>query len=135
MAAVPHVALLIETSKSYGRALLRGIAQYVKEHGPWSIFFEPRALFSSPPPWLRSWKGDGIIARLSDPRIARAVMRTRLPIVNLSAALPGLRLPSIEGSPRSLGRLALGHLLERGFRHFAFLGDDVNHPIWSRRVG
>ena len=36
----PRVALLIETSRAYGRDLLVGIAQYVRVNGPWSIEFE-----------------------------------------------------------------------------------------------
>jgi AraC-like DNA-binding protein len=33
-----RVALLIESSRAFGRGLLFGVAQYVREHGPWSIF-------------------------------------------------------------------------------------------------
>src|SRR5207247_3257286 len=47
MAADRHVALLIETSRSYGRGLLRGIIRYQREHGPWSIYFEPRGVNDS----------------------------------------------------------------------------------------
>ncbi|HSV14432.1 MAG TPA: hypothetical protein VLI90_09240, partial [Tepidisphaeraceae bacterium] len=36
-----HVALLIESSGSYGRGLLRGIAKYNREHGRWSTYFRP----------------------------------------------------------------------------------------------
>src|ERR1700691_1796861 len=35
----PRVALLVETSRSYGRELLFGIARYVRAHGPWDIEF------------------------------------------------------------------------------------------------
>ena len=38
---LPKVALLIETSSSYGRGLLRGIARYARLHGPWAFFIEP----------------------------------------------------------------------------------------------
>src|SRR5258706_14375146 len=31
----PRVALLIESSRAYGRGLLVGIARYVREQGPW----------------------------------------------------------------------------------------------------
>ena len=63
MIRVRHVALLIETSRSYGRGLLRGIIRYQREHGPWSIFFEPRGVNDSAPAWLESWRGHGILAR------------------------------------------------------------------------
>ena len=65
-----HVALLIETSRAYGRGLLRGIIRYQREHGPWSIYFQPRGINDPAPGWLRNWKGDGILARVR-PRRAR----------------------------------------------------------------
>src|SRR4051812_22909851 len=54
-----HVALLIETSGSYGRGLLRGIAKYNRAYGGWSTYFRPHGLADSPPKWLRKWEGDG----------------------------------------------------------------------------
>ena len=42
--APPRVALLIESSRSYGRGILRGIADYLKVCGPWSVFHEERSL-------------------------------------------------------------------------------------------
>ena len=63
MTKVPHVALLIETSRSYGRGLLRGVRRYVSENGPWSVFMELRALESKVPGWLKDWQGDGILTR------------------------------------------------------------------------
>ena len=56
-----HVALLIETSRSHGRAMIRGVRRYVAEHEPWSLYLELRALDSPPPAWLRRWQGDGIL--------------------------------------------------------------------------
>ncbi|MGD9635455.1 MAG: substrate-binding domain-containing protein [Pirellulales bacterium] len=130
----PKIALLIETSKSYGRGILRGIDRYVKEHVPWSLYLEPRALGTLPPPWLGRWKGDGIIARISDPKIAEIVLNVDLPTVNLSSAMPDLKFPCIESSPRTQARMAACHLLERGFQNFAFCGDGGQFNNWSLRV-
>ena len=44
MARTPKSALLIESSRGAGRALLCGIAQYAHDHGPWSFYWEPRGL-------------------------------------------------------------------------------------------
>jgi len=63
-----RVALLLETSRAYGRGLLRGVAQYNREHARWSVCFQPHGLDDPPPPWLRNWKGDGILARIGDRR-------------------------------------------------------------------
>src|ERR1043165_2179957 len=41
---VPKVVLLIESSRSSGRSLLRGIADYARHHGPWAFYWEPGGL-------------------------------------------------------------------------------------------
>ena len=128
---IPRVALLVETSKSYGRGVLRGIDRYVKEHDAWSFYLEPRDLGTMPPPWLLDWDGDGIIARISDKKIATVIQNVNLPTVNLSSALPDLGIPCIETNPRSVARLATQHMLERGFRSFGFCGDDGPFLNWS----
>jgi LacI family transcriptional regulator len=66
MPRVPHVALLVETSREYGRNLLRGITRYHRECPRWSIFFQPNGLGEPPPAWLRTWRGDGIIPGTAD---------------------------------------------------------------------
>jgi LacI family transcriptional regulator len=67
-ARLPRVALLIESSRTYGRGILRGIAQFAHERGSWSFFIEERELHSGIPTWLKRWKGHGIIARIEDQR-------------------------------------------------------------------
>ena len=57
----PNVALFIETSRSFGRGLIEGIVQYVRDSGPWSIQFEERGLEDPAPKWLKGWHGHGII--------------------------------------------------------------------------
>ena len=52
----PRVALLIESSRAYGRGLLLGVAKFVREHGRWSIFLQERSLGDVSPSWLKDWK-------------------------------------------------------------------------------
>ena len=75
------VALLVETSNAYARGLLAGIMAYVRQHQPWSIYLPELGRGDVPP----TWRGDGIIARIETKAIARAVARTRLPVVDVSA--------------------------------------------------
>jgi len=56
--SVRRVAVLIETSRAYGRGLLEGVARYIRERGPWSIYFKPQGLGEPPPPWLKHWDGE-----------------------------------------------------------------------------
>jgi LacI family transcriptional regulator len=115
-----QVALLIETSRSYGRGLLRGIIRYQREHGPWSIYFEPRGLNDSAPSWLKSWRGHGILARVNDRRTAEIIRRSGIPAVDLRFAVPNLGLPAVGIDNTTVVRRAVDHFLDRGFSRFAF---------------
>jgi LacI family transcriptional regulator len=112
------VVILIESSRAYARGLLRGVAQYNRACGPWSIYFQPHGLDDPPPRWLRTWNGDGILARICDRRMARAVLRTGKPVVDLRGDLPSLRIPYVGVDNQVAGELAAEHLLERGLRSF-----------------
>ena len=54
----PRVALLIETSRSYGRDLLVGIARYVRAHPHWDIEFGESNPYDKLPRWFQLWEGD-----------------------------------------------------------------------------
>jgi LacI family transcriptional regulator len=58
------------------------------------------------------------------------VARLKLPVVDVSAtgALPNV--PWVETHDESIAQLAIDHFRQRGFRHFAFCGDD--RFAWSR---
>ena len=117
-----QVALVVETSRAFGRGLIRGVAQYSREHGPWAITFTPRGLDDSPPDWLRGWKGDGVLARIENQRMADAILQLGVPVVELRGMLPDLRLPHIGVDNRAVVQLAVAHLAERGLRRFGFFG-------------
>jgi LacI family transcriptional regulator len=125
----PRVALLIESSRSYGRELLMGIAKYVRIHGPWSIEFEEGDPGEQLPKWFGRWKWDGIIARVATPSMAEVLGRTGVPVVDLSGSLPESRFPRIRSDEDMVGRSAAEHLLQRGFKDFAFCG--YNGTDWS----
>lgn len=125
----PRVALIVETSLASGRDILRGIARYVREHGPWSIYHEPRALEEDTPRWLDEWRGDGIIARIQNPSIADAVTRTGLPVVDVLGLVPAAGVPLVHVDDRAIADLAAEHLLERGFREFGFCA--ISGATWS----
>ncbi len=124
------VALLIETSNAYARGILSGIMAYVRQHKPWSIYLPELGRGDIPPQWLSRWNGDGIIARIETREIARAVARTRLPVVDVSAGRYIKTLPWVETDDEAIARAAVDHLLERGFRRLAYCGEPRFN--WSR---
>jgi len=135
--SLPRVALLIETSRGYGRQFLRGVIRYGRLHGPWGFYITPGDLEQALPR-MRRWGGTGIIARVETPQVARAILATKLPaiLVGLSAARvysnPSLRrFSQVHSDSLGAGRLAAEHLLARGFRHFAYVG--LPGYLWSQR--
>ena len=117
------VALLVETSNAYSRGLLEGVLAYVKQHANWSIFLTEQERGANPPRWLAKWRGDGIIARIETDNIAKVVTKTRLPVVDLSAARHVSNIPWADTDDGAIARLAVDHFISRGFQHLAFCGD------------
>ena len=129
----PQVALLLETSTEFGRGLLRGILRYSRLHGPWSLHVAPGHLDQALPK-SKSWCGTGIIARIRSPEMEKMIRATRLPFV--ASSLSESRPPADESNfgeirtdSEGMARMVAAHLLEAGFRSFAFCGFANCH--WS----
>ena len=129
----PHVALLIETSRSYGRGLLRGVRRYVDEHGPWSLFVEPRHLDSAIPPWLKRWRGDGILTRTESQATANLIGRLGMPAVEMRATHLKHDLPFVGVDNRAMGRMVAEHFMDRGLTRFAVYDIDTQTYFSQRR--
>jgi LacI family transcriptional regulator len=119
------VALLIETSNGYCRGLLDGIIAFSKHRADWSIHLNEQERGATPPKWLQTWKGDGIIARIETDDIGARLKKLNLPIVDLSAARYLRGIPWADTDDRAIARLAVDHFLERSFSNLAYCGDDL----------
>ncbi|MCS7304776.1 MAG: XylR family transcriptional regulator [Thermoguttaceae bacterium] len=128
---------MIETSRGYGRGMLRGIIRYAREHGPWSFYISPGD-FEQALPKLHRWGGTGIIARIETPQIERAILQTRLPVIaldlseeQLAPGNPLSRICEVYSGSQKAAEMAAEYLLELGFRQYAFVG--IANRIWSKR--
>jgi LacI family transcriptional regulator len=137
MSGMRKVALLIETSRESGRGMLRGIIRYARLHGPWSFYLTPGDLEQALPE-MEHWGGTGIIARVETPKVAKAILATGLPVValglsekQLAPGSPWLKVSELYSDSYHAAQLAANHLLERGFRNYAFVG--IADKIWSKR--
>ena len=95
-----HVGLLIESSRAYGRGLLRGIARYIRTHRHWTVSVQVRGTEDPPPPWLKNWKGDGFLVRVHDRDMERAILRSGLPALDLRGDL-GSRIPLFRSNDQA----------------------------------
>lgn len=137
MSQMPKVALLVETARGYGREVLHGVVRYARLHGPWAFYVTPGD-FAQSLPQMEEWGGTGIIARIETPQVAKAILGTRLPVVamdlsesQLAAESPWSRVSQLTSDSEGAMRLAVEHLVEKGFRNFGFVG--IAGKIWSDR--
>jgi LacI family transcriptional regulator len=120
---VRHVAVIIETSTQYGRNLIRGIARFGRLHD-WQLHFEYRGKTAAEPDWLADFKGDGVITTSPDQRYSKALREQGMPVIDLQGTLvdPAGEHLIVDSDHRAVGRLAAEHFIEKGHRHFAYLG-------------
>jgi len=123
-----RIALLIETSTSYGRTLIRGILQYANVASSWIFYNEPRG-FGDAVPKLTKDNLDGIIMR--DTPENMPLLALKIPTVvsiRYEERIP--EVPNIISDSKEIGIMAAKYLQDKGFEHFAFCGFD-DMP-WSR---
>ncbi|CAN5287663.1 DNA-binding transcriptional regulator [soil metagenome] len=126
-----RVALLVETSLGSGREILRGIAKFAHQTDGWQLFHVPRGLAEEPPSWLNEWRGDGIIARVQDATVAQAVLRRRLPAVDVLGVVENSGIPLVHVNDRAVAAELARYYQERGFRRFGYYG--ISRENWSEK--
>jgi LacI family transcriptional regulator len=139
MGNVPKVALLVETSRSFGRDFLMGVSRYARSRGPWTFHITPGD-FEQAVPRMKQWGGTGIIARIPSQRIAKAILEANVPTIALGLTEeqrlpenPLSRLSNVSSDPQQVAEMAVRHLLGRRLSNFAYVG--VEDRAWSRRRG
>ncbi len=131
----PKVGLLIQSSLEYGRGLLRGIGAYMRRHGAWAVYHRSGELAESLPGHFRRWKPQGIIAQLAHAKLRRQIVRLDVPVVDLFTLHECKRVPRIGVDNEAVARLVADHLLERGYKNFAYCGfADVFYCEQRRRA-
>lgn len=122
-----RVALIYDAKLPYDVKVIEGVAAYLHANGHcWNIFIEENALQDQRLPELGGWEGSGIIADFDDAKVARQVLRSGIPAVGFGSGFgwynPSGRIPYFYSDNEEVACLAVEHLLERGFRHFAYYG-------------
>jgi LacI family transcriptional regulator len=117
-----RVALLIETSTTWGRGLIRGIARYAHERANWALSVEPRGTHERQIlPY--NWQGDGVIGRLTSHEIVESIKKEHIPAVNVSQiSIPDTPFPKVTTDESRVGQLAAKHLLQRNFSSLGYYG-------------
>ncbi len=120
------VALLIETSRSYGRGLLRGIALFARTRNNWSLLHQEMTIDALLPDWMKDSAIHGVIARV-DTRTVDPLRQLGVPCVDVRCSRNHAGIPQVETDDSVVAELAFEHLWDRGFRRFAFCGYQFAH--------
>jgi LacI family transcriptional regulator len=118
----PRVTVLVPAHSGWGRGVIKGIAAFANRHGPWQLHVEAEGERRVLP---RGWQGDGIIARVSTPAVARDLAALKVPLVNVSAIrldAASQAIPRVCNDLRACGTMAARHLLDRGLKNFGYVG-------------
>lgn len=116
-------AYVTEPGITYYRRVLKGIAQFARSRGDVELRIEyanSAGVFHA----MDRAGYDGLILGTFLERSDEAA-RLRTPAISVSNTHARLRFPRVVSDDHEAGRMVARHLLDRGYRHFAFLGDDV----------
>lgn len=127
----PKIALLVETSRSYGRDLLRGVALFARTRTNWSLLHQEMTIDAALPDWMTESAISGTIARV-DTHTIDSLSRLHVPIVDVRCRRQFPGVPQVETDDCAVAKLAFDHLWDRGFRRFAFCGFQYAHYSEAR---
>ena len=112
------IAIMVENSRAYGRAMIEGIAAYAQETR--DLLLRPLAVEDACTPRLRNF--DGIIARIANDELAERLLHTGLPVVDVFCQRVRPGIAGVDSDHRRIGRMARDFFQSRGFAHLAYCG-------------
>ncbi len=129
-----NVAVIVETSNSYARGVLRGIYEYARTRHGWTLYLTEHGRHEIDESFAGDWEFDGVIARIETEHMARIITAMDVPTVDVSAARLIEGIPWVETDDEAITHLALDHLRDCGLQNFAFFGDPFyNWSIWRQQ--
>jgi LacI family transcriptional regulator len=130
-----RIILLSDFAEEYGKNLLRGIARYSKEYGPWTFcrmpaYYRETMGIDGILRWAREWKADGIIGQFYNQREVSKFTAAKIPVIAQDFKERFEEIPNITGAYKETGRMGAEYFLKKGFKNFAFYG--FKNIVWSR---
>lgn len=126
-----NVGIMIDPIGTYGRGVTRGVLAY-QRYQQWQLSMLRTWIFQ-PATFIEQWEGDGLIVMIPDEHTRDVIDHIGKPVVCVSSILPDLYPTSVLADDYAIGKAAARHFLDRGFRHFAFVGHS-DLPVLSHFV-
>ncbi len=133
----PTIGVIVNNVGGYSRGVIRGITSFAFARA-----------------WICRVQGvndgdltshldafDGLIVQAATPQQVKSLAKTRVPIVNVSSALPTTAFPSVVSHDVAVGRMGAEYFIRLGFRRHLFFNPDkrafakLRHEGFSKRLG
>ena len=131
----PHIAIVVDNAYASRQGLIRGILRFSKLHGPWAINIVSGRSGDANLKAIEKWTCDGLITNVLTPKLARFARQLQIPTLQLSTISPPRETTvTVQCDNKTIAHTAANHLLGKGFKSFAYIGDPAQ-TIWSRDRG
>jgi len=129
-----RIALLVESSTSWGAGIVAGVGQQVVAAGlDWDLWHEPHGRnerLGLP----AGWRPDGVIARVTHAELARALLEARIPAVDVSWYRIDPAISRCSVQEENAAEVSAHYLVDLGLRQFAYVGSS-HRPGYVDRLG
>jgi len=112
---------MIERFRAHARRMHEGIIDYARQHVDIALRMLEFSDIDNP---ARLAGCDGYIARILNDRMAKTLLRTGKPVVDVYCGKPYEGILSVDEHRRRVGIMAARHFIEHRFTNFAFCGLD-----------
>jgi len=120
MADIQRIRLLLNHDFGFYRDIARGIVEYAQIKPNWTLdLIAPNPAMTA----TQLAKGiSGVIGHIDSVKLGDALVASGLPVINTSGVQPEIKLPRVAIDHPIVGELAASYFLDRGYRHFGFVG-------------
>jgi LacI family transcriptional regulator len=126
-----RIGIIAHLNWHYFRCVLRGIHRYAATKPGWVLV--PTLATPEQISGLKRGKPDGVIAQVHDSSLVPRLRRLGCPMINVSRVKRGIPFPHVGVDEVETGEQAAVHLIERGLKHFASIGQ-VAENFFTQRV-
>lgn len=116
-------------------AMMRGIAHFLQTRGGWTVHLDEGRRTGPELRWQLAHGWCGVISRDTSPALIEGCAAFQLPLVALDDAPPPAGVSKILNDNDGIGAMGGEFFLDRGFRHFAFVGDAASGWACEREQG
>jgi len=117
-----RIAVMLETTRSFSRDMIRTIARHAKGAAQWDLVLHEHHRQAGIPEWLEHWEGDGVLTRVYDEEFAAFLAGRPYPVINIAGSLGHPALPEVKVDHADIAATAVDFFVNNAFTRFAFCG-------------